>query len=355
MSSVSCALFPGLFIAFAVSSGLLAAPVASTRATPVELGDIEWRRDFAAATEEAHRAKRPLLVLFDEVPGCATCVGYGRTTLSHPLIVEAAETLFVPVAVYNNVEGADRDVLTSFQEPTWNNPVVRFMSADRAPLAPRLAEDYSVVALASSMVTALEASGVSRPGYLALLAAEEQSHGRTPETASFAMHCFWEGEALLGGFDGVVATRTGWIEDSEVVEVQFDPSVVEFGSLVTRAAGMQCAHHVHTTTPAQRRIVEKSLGKEAAKDRGSLRPTPGDDKHALRSTPWRFVPMTPMQAARVNAAVAGGRSPAPFLSPRQIALHDASAKSGRNDLPVMIGRSDLEQAMKEAITAIEPR
>lgn len=36
---------------------------------PQELGRIRWQRDFAAAQAAAKQADRPLLVLFDEVPG----------------------------------------------------------------------------------------------------------------------------------------------------------------------------------------------------------------------------------------------------------------------------------------------
>ena len=77
------------------------------RTTPVELGRVRWERDFDAALKRAQKDQRPLLVLFQEVPGCSTCVNYGRQVLSHPLLVEAAETLFTPAAVYNNVKGAD--------------------------------------------------------------------------------------------------------------------------------------------------------------------------------------------------------------------------------------------------------
>jgi hypothetical protein len=36
---------------------------------PVELGTIDWRRDFDAALEEAREKEKPLFVLFQEVPG----------------------------------------------------------------------------------------------------------------------------------------------------------------------------------------------------------------------------------------------------------------------------------------------
>ena len=34
-----------------------------------ELGKVRWWRDFAAAKAEAKKTKKPLLILFDEVPG----------------------------------------------------------------------------------------------------------------------------------------------------------------------------------------------------------------------------------------------------------------------------------------------
>lgn len=36
---------------------------------PVELGAVDWHRDFDRAVAEAKASDRPLLVLFQEVPG----------------------------------------------------------------------------------------------------------------------------------------------------------------------------------------------------------------------------------------------------------------------------------------------
>ncbi len=37
----------------------------------------------------ALRSGQPLLVLFQEVPGCSSCVAFGKNVLSHPLLVGA--------------------------------------------------------------------------------------------------------------------------------------------------------------------------------------------------------------------------------------------------------------------------
>lgn len=36
---------------------------------PVELGQVRWRRDFKAGLKEAKKADKPVLLLFQEVPG----------------------------------------------------------------------------------------------------------------------------------------------------------------------------------------------------------------------------------------------------------------------------------------------
>lgn len=38
-------------------------------ARPVELGAVDWSRDFDAAVGDARKSGKPLLVLFQEVPG----------------------------------------------------------------------------------------------------------------------------------------------------------------------------------------------------------------------------------------------------------------------------------------------
>src|SRR5689334_1545101 len=68
---------------------------------PEELGRVHWLRDLQAGQAEAAKTGKPMLILFQEVPGCSNCTHFGNNTLSHPLIVEAIETYFVPVCIYN--------------------------------------------------------------------------------------------------------------------------------------------------------------------------------------------------------------------------------------------------------------
>ena len=288
---------------------------------PEELGWVAWSRDWDGAVAESRASGKPMLVLFDEVPGCHTVLTYGRGVLSHPLVVEAAETLFVPVVVYNNVQGRDAELLRSFGEPSWNNPVVRIIDADREALAPRLAGDYSVGGLAEAMVEALRGDA---PRWLALLV--EESTARRDGTARqvFSMYCFWSGEAGLGGIDGVVETRPGFAGGREVVEVTYDPDAITRDALIREADG-----------------VGRAMGAEA------VRASDKDDKYNLAHTSWRHVPMTPLQASRANALVARRQDPAALFSPRQRWLHARSARGSGEGWPVHLGRGGLRAAFDE--------
>ena len=155
-----------------------ATPPNSKDSAPRELGKVAWLRGFDVAAAKAKAQEKPLLVLFQEVPGCDTCTGYGDRVLSHPLIVDAAISLFVPVAIYNNIPGDDERILKSFGERAWNNPVVRIITHDRRPLAPPVAGDYDVAGLASAMVAAVEKLGRQVPRYLRLLSTESLARRR---------------------------------------------------------------------------------------------------------------------------------------------------------------------------------
>jgi len=58
------------------------------------------------------------------------------------------------------------------------------------------------------------------------------------------MACYWEGEARLGALDGVLATRIGFLQRHEVVEVEFDPERLAYERLVREAQKMSCARRV---------------------------------------------------------------------------------------------------------------
>ncbi len=302
---------------------------------PVELGRIPWTRDFDAARAEAERSGRPMMVLFDEVPGCRTCQVFGKEPLSHPIVVDAAQN-FVPVAIYNNLGGRDAEVLARFQEPAWNNPVVRFMDAGGRDLIPRR-QEYSTGALVRRMAEALEAAGADVPEYLRLVAAEYDP--ARPETAAFSMSCYWEGERKLGGLEGVIGTRIGTLHGREAVEVDFDAAVVDYRALVGHALDLGVASTVYARDEEQARIAREVVGDDAEMTGARANTSTQQQYHLAHVPEYHYLPLTALQATKVNAAIASAADPDRYLSPGQLELKRKLAVVARDPER----RADLER------------
>jgi hypothetical protein len=89
------------------------------------------------------------------------------------------------VAIRNNVGGYEKEILDRYQEPTWNNPVVRFVGAEGKDVIPRKDRVWSTGALLGRMTEALRAAKQPVPRWLATVA-QETGSGEV-ETAVFAM------------------------------------------------------------------------------------------------------------------------------------------------------------------------
>ncbi len=123
---------------------------------PVEVGTVDWLRDFEKAQAEARKSGKPILALFQEVPGCAGCMQFGREVLTHRQLVRSIESEFVPVVIFNNRAGNDAALLKRFGEPARNYQVIRFFDAEASDVIPRKDRVWTLQPLAARMVEALE-------------------------------------------------------------------------------------------------------------------------------------------------------------------------------------------------------
>lgn len=186
--------------------------------------------------------------------------------------------------------------------------MLRFLDENGSDLVARRDGIWSSAAVAQRLVETLAAARRPVPSYLANLAAELAA---PRAQALFTMYCFWEGEAAFGAIDGVLATRavdvpadvsgTGKIEEGVLVE--YDARVVAHAALVARWKTLSCAN--------------RDLSADSAALAAATPAKPADRKHALRANPLWRLPMTPLQQARANAALATGGDPLASLSPRQ--------------------------------------
>ena len=286
---------------------------------PEELGKVSWERNFEDGLAKAAISKKPVFLLFQEVPGCSTCRNYGQNVLSHPLIVEAIESLFVPVAVFNNKGGQDAKVLKYFGEPAWNNPVVRIVNHKKQDLIQRVNGNYTRLGIVQVMRLALQVEDMEVPTYLSLLEDELLAEQTGTESAVFSMYCFWTGEKEIGKLDGVVETQAGFMNGREVVKVKFDPEKIAYKHLLKSANQASCASHVYTDDQTQAKESERVIGKGGSSDTGKFRQD-REPKYYLGKTVYRFVPMTQLQAVKVNSLIGQRQLPDALLSPRQLTL-----------------------------------
>ena len=280
-----------------------------------ELGVVSWHRSFDEAKSLSSETGKPLLILFQEVPGCATCVNYGRQVLSHPLVAEAIETYFIPLAVFNNRGGEDGIVMKHFNEPPWNNPVLRIIDYHEKPLANRLAGDYSIAGTTGAMIKALEKSRKPVPEYLRIVN-EENRPFIMPEKAVFSTFCFWSGEIELGKIEGVVATTAGFMHGKEVVEVMFNSETISYTALLQRAGKNGVARNAYVFSEEQENAALHVLGESRVAWAKTFHPD-RQTKYYLSKTPYSYIPLTSLQAIRINRALYEQENPDAYLSPRQ--------------------------------------
>ncbi len=318
---------------------------AQNSSQPVELGEVKWIRQLDKGLQQAEAANKMVFILFQEVPGCATCQNYGQEVLSHPLIVEAIESLFVPVAIFNNKGGEDAKTLKYFNEPSWNNPVVRIVDKKKKNVIPRVSGNYTQLGLVQAMTLALKQNGQRVPLYLDLLQEELLAQQNGTEKATFAMYCFWTGEKTFGQIEGVTATKAGFMEGREVVEVTFDPSIISYESLLTKAQKSSCASHAYTENSEQELIAGQKLSDRQVSPATHFK-LDKDPKFYLSKTVYKYVPMTELQAVKANSLVGEMQDPNVVLSPRQIALATYFRDQQGKKFPNAINE-DMVQAWKK--------
>lgn len=242
--------------------------------------------------------------------------------LAQPLIVEALEDSFVPVAIYNNVGGKDKKILDRFKEPAWNYQVMRFLDSDLKELLPRKDKVWTIHATAKRLANAIKKGGAEAPAYLQNILIPESNPDA--QYAAFAMYCFWTGEAKLGSLDGVLATEAGFYDGHEVVVVKFDQEKIRLLELVAEAEKFECASGVYLPSDEQLREVKDNTRLSNVKlfdsQKGYRRAPVSDQKKQLsKLTGLNQLNLTPMQWTKLNSSRVSGDSFDQWLSPRQTA------------------------------------
>jgi hypothetical protein len=299
---------------------------------------------FHNATNYSRTTRKPVLLVQAEIPGDTEA---GTEIFSHPLIVEAADSLFI--TVFNKGEDYSCSASRSASMKSHRTRVGFFDELGNA-IVPSLSADMLTRAgMAEAMIATLEACERPIPKYLKLLYDEErgrikrgpvglllydEERGRIKRgpfglpapcchRAVFGMDDSIRGEVEFAGLEGVISTRAGFLTLQKVVEVIYDSSRLDFASVTFYALNRNIGDIIYYQTNDERnaavmaiaRVEERSTVTEFL---GTIR-LDADSKPALRRTLLQYVPLTELQATRANRLVHLERfnEAMHLLSPRQ--------------------------------------
>ena len=267
----------------------------NTQNQPIELGLVNWTRNYEAALELSKKENKPIFLLFQEVPGCLTCVNFGNGLLSYPLLVDVIENEFIPLAIFNNVEGYDKTILNKFGEQAWNNPVTYFLNHLGEKVVPEIRNPWNPITLLDKICEVLSLSKKGVPEYVSLLKKEFKIRYGLSRTAYYETPCFWSGETSLIQHNAVLATEAGWIDGKEVVKITYDPNISPITEIddfaINEGFFLTGNHQVYKKDKAPQYYLKKSL--------------------------YKYLPLSFSQRSLINYMLPYGKNPTSVLSPTQ--------------------------------------
>ena len=228
-------------------------------------------------------------------------------------MVEFIENEFVPLAIFNNRPGKDKDVLDLYNERSWNNPVAHFVDDKGKDIIPKLANNYQPLSMYNKMVEVLNKLGRPTPKYAILLGEDLKMEYGELKSMIYETPCFWSGETSMALNPAVKYTEAGWIKHAEVVKVFFDDSqtsLIELNSYATNEGFFLIDDH------REYKIDEKP-------------------QYYLSKSPFKHLALSKAQRSIINCAIPYKRQPEQYLSPKQFAVYQdvlkASDSNGKNN------------------------
>eukprot|EP00980_Cylindrotheca_fusiformis_P005595 scaffold1184_cov132-Cylindrotheca_fusiformis.AAC.16 len=298
--------------------------------------------DLSSAKREAKKQRKPIF--------CTRTRGdveemFLLSALTHPLIVEAVETLFVTVntEVHLEVPGSP-DCIT-----------LEILNHRGKALLPCFGGNLLLkgndVLILEAMVKSLEKCSIPVPKYLQLLLQEEA--GRTEvltsgkrrkldRVAIFGVSNLHVVEAEFAEVGGVLDIQAGLYKGRQILQVTYASKVTSLDSLLRYALLKSYATSIYYQSQEEF-VVVRSICEQLRRsfhivekmEDSSLIKNIVDGKSGLRKTPLRYVPMTGLQKIHANRLVLEGmfNKATHLLSPKQseIMMRSLSNVNGGND------------------------
>lgn len=296
-------------------------------------------------TELAMLSGRPIFYVLTEISnGQVSHSGNPGNVFSHPLLLEALESLFVAVIVAPQTEieneSAMEDDEFSFSTNTLCVKQVGFLDeSGRHIIAPLAFSDFSVLALGVMVMTVLMAKQQIVPQYVRDLVDESSHVGASPTNpdcrrAWFGLEERSSTASAYRHLEGVCSAEMGCLAEYEgdVVEVLYDAKVTSYSTLVRftlrmlpdETAILLCqSNDERVAALVEAGRLSEQERKEAqhviVQHVENCNFKPSANLFALKETPMRCVPLTAFQAAKANTLIQKGQldDAVHLLSPRQ--------------------------------------
>lgn len=128
------------------------------------------------------------------------------------------------------------------------------------------------------------------------------------------------------------------MDGTEVVKLQFDPKQISYVELLRAAKSHDCARKVFALDDAQYVEAREAVTDDALRGQGDRFRVDKEPKYYLRHSAYRHVPMTELQAMRVNAHLGKQQAmPDGLLSPHQEQLLERVNERPGAEWPVLVG------------------
>lgn len=252
-----------------------------------------------------------------------------KDLFSHPLIVEALDSLFITVASKEQ----DSECLSIHLEGESCSSLIRITNHTGSDLVPPIcifsATEWLIV---DALVQSLEKLERNVPQYLRLLSDEFLQKERSHQVI-ITVYDPVLAEVDFAGMQGTIQTEAGYLENREkAVKVVFDPEMLRINLLARYVFAMaNCTGKVFCQTNEERMAVKVEAARSTDQGCGKIADPISDLidqvkfmssyelKANLRRTPMRFVPLTDLQCTKANRLIYQGKfhEATHLLSPRQ--------------------------------------
>lgn len=313
-----------------------------------EWGRVKFLFDgnsFEQAKELCKQTQKPVLILFHD--GCKEAIEFGQQTLSHPLIVEAIETHFLPVVINSNAASGslEESKVAARYCSHRSSTMVRVVNEKGKDIVVQIEDDRcNIPNLCAIMIKALERKEIKVPTYLKLLRKESQAlnpkgkgHTTAPLEVVLATKSVARAELDYADVEGVIATVLGRIGSFDVIKITYDGTgtAQSFEGIIRHAMFHHDLLRIYCVDEEQVEAARAEVTKFEAKTHIKIVTIPSTgEKHIKKAhnpklfldrCEWKFLPLTPFQATLCNLALSSGRLDiaTSMLSPRQTAVLEA--------------------------------